>query len=68
MRSFYTAPDGRTASLCKHLYKEETHLIVRSPEGHTLYTWWYDTWQDATNALLKMMPGAINDLTHQPLT
>jgi len=67
MRSFYTAPDGRTADLCKHMHRESTHLIVRSPEGHTLHTWWYDTWQDAVDALREMMPCAVNDLTHQPL-
>jgi hypothetical protein len=49
------------------MYRESTHLIVRSPEGHTLHTWWYDTWQDAVDALREMMPGAVNDLTHQPL-
>ena len=67
MRAFYTAPDGRTASLCKHLYKEQTHLIIRSPEGHTLHTCWYYTWQEAVDALRDMMPDAVNDLTHKPL-
>lgn len=67
MRAFYTDPSGFTASLCKHLYRESTHLIVRSPEGHTMHTHWYDTWQDALDVLRSMLPGAVNDLTHKPI-
>jgi len=68
MRAFYTAPDGWTASLCKHLCKDQTHLIIRDAEGHTMHTWWYETWNSAVYALSLMIPGCVNDLTHQPLT
>ena len=67
MRAFYTDHIGFTVSLCKHLYKEYTHLIVRSPEGHTLYTHWHDTWEDAISTLRYMLPGAVNDLTHEAI-
>lgn len=68
MRAFYTDPaTGFTADLCKHLYRESTHLTVRNPEGHCIYTHWHATWDEAIDALRKMLPGAVNDLTHQPL-
>lgn len=68
MRSFYTDHLGFTADLCKHLCKESTRLTVRNPEGHCIYTHWHSTWQEALNTLRFMLPGAVNDLTHQPLT
>ena len=67
MRAFYTDHLGFTADLCKHLYKESTHLTVRDPEGHCIYTHWHDTWDNALDTLRYMLPCAVNDLTHQPL-
>ena len=68
MRAFYTDHTGFTADLCKHLHKDNTHLTVRTPEGHVIYTHWHSTWEDAIETLKYMLPGAVNDLTHQPLT
>jgi len=67
MRAFYTDLLGFTADLCKHLCRDSTRLIVRSPEGHCIYTHWHSTWQEALDTLRYMLPGAVNDLTHQPL-
>lgn len=67
MRSFYTDARGFTADLCRHICRESTRLIVRDPEGHRLHTHWYDTWDDAISALRSMLPGAVNDMTHEPL-
>lgn len=68
MRSFYTHHNGFTADLCKHLYKETTHLIVRDPEGRTVYTHWHESWEAALDMLRYILPGAVNDMTHKPLT
>lgn len=67
MRSFYTNHLGFTADLCKHLHRESTRLTVRSPEGYTLHIQWYDTWDDAEEALCQCGTGWVNDLTHRPL-
>ena len=67
MRAFYTHHTGFTADLCKHLYRESTHLTVRSPEGHVMYTHWHDTWDSAIDMLRSMLPGAVNDLTHETI-
>jgi len=67
MRSFYTDHLGFTADLCKHLYRESTRLTVRAPEGNTIHLQWYDTWNDALDALRFMLPGATNDLTHEAI-
>ena len=67
MRSFYTDRSGFTADLCKHMCRESTHLTVRSPEGHCIYTHWHASWEEALDTLRSMLPDAVNDLTHQPL-
>lgn len=64
MRAFYTDPLGFTANLCKHLYKDSTHLIVRAPEGNCIYTHWHASWEEAIDTLRYMLPECVNDLTH----
>ena len=49
------------------MYRESTHLTVRSPEGHCIYTHWHASWEEALDTLRSMLPDAVNDLTHQPL-
>lgn len=68
MRSFFTDPLGFTADLFKHLYRERTHLTVRDPEGHCIYTHWHESWETALDTLRYMLPGAVNDLTHKPIS
>lgn len=67
MRAFYTDHIGFTASLCKHLYLESTRLTVHNPEGHCIYTHWHASWEEALDTLRYMLPGAVNDLTHEAI-
>lgn len=68
MRAFYTNHLGFTADLCLMLNGSSTRLTVRTPEGATIHRDYYQTWEAALDRLRYMLPGCVNDLTHQPLT
>ena len=67
MRSFYTDPLGYTADICLMTNRSSARVIVRSPEGSTIYTGVYPAWIDAVRSLRFMLPRAINDMTLRPI-
>ena len=67
MRSFYTDPLGYTADICLMTNRSSARVIVRSPEGSTIYTSVYPAWIDAVRSLRFMLPRAINDMTRRPI-
>lgn len=69
MRAFYTHPvTGFTADLCLMTNGHSTRITVRNTEGHIIHRDYYKTWKVAIKMLKYMLPGAVNDLTHEPLT
>lgn len=67
MRSFYTDPLGYTADICLMTNRSSARVIVRSPEGSTIYTGLYQSWNEAVRSLRFMLPHAVNDLTRRPI-
>lgn len=67
MRAFYTDRLGFSADLCLMLNSERTRLTVYSPERRCIHRKYYATWEIAKATLRFMLPGAVNDLTHQPI-
>ena len=67
MRAFYTDHLGFHADLCLMLNSNSTRITVRDPEGHCIHRDYYATWDIALATLRFMLPGAVNDITHQPI-
>ena len=67
MRAFYTDHLGFSADLCLMTNGHSTRITVRDPEGHCIHRKYYATWEIAKATLRFMLPGAVNDLTHQPI-
>lgn len=68
MRAFYTDHLGFTADLCLMTNGHSTRITVRNPERHVIHRDYYPTWGAAIETLKFMLPGAVNDMTHQPIT
>ena len=66
MRAFFTNRLGFKADLCLMVNGHSTRVTVRMPEGPVMFCQYYDTWDEALEALRSLTTTQwVNDMTHE---